>query len=227
MACIFDFSKENNDYRQRIAVVFCALFERDFLENFYTVLEELFNGNYSILGLKKAVYKNKMYLMKEQNNVKPIIKKDNENSEVFIKSILKVVALLFLLGEVFIEIQNNIENDSYTIKLEEDLTILSDTIITIESQRSIYLGVLRESRLKLRDFEYIASKLEEIDNIFINECCNIRKVMQLVADAKENENSNLRELCNDIQDTISSILKGRELERKFFGNTNINRGRLQ
>ena len=227
MAWIFDFSNENNDYRQRIAIVFCALFERDFLENFYTVLEELFNGNYSILGLKKAVYKNKPYLMKEQNDVKPVIHKDNENSEVFIKSILKGIALLFLLGEAFIEIQSDMENDDHKIKIEEDLTILSDTIMTIESQRNVYLGMLRESRLKLRDFERIASKLEELDDIFVNECRSIKKFVKLIIESKEYQDSRVTGLCNDIQDTISSILKGRELERKFFGSININRGSFQ
>ena len=227
MAWIFDFSKENDDYRQRIAVVFCALFERDFLEDFYTVLEELFNGNYSILGLKKAVYKNRIYLMREQNDIKPIIEKDNKKSETFANSVLKTMALLFLLGEVYFEMQRSMENNEYNTKLEEELTILSDTIITIESQRSIYLSIVREGKLPRKDLAKITSKLEELDDIFINACRSIKKFVQEITITKENQNDDITKLCNDVIDTVSSILNARQLERKFFGRTNINMNRFQ
>lgn len=212
MADVFDYSKEYNDYKQRIALVYKALFENEFLENFYVIMQELFNGNYLLSDLRKAVEKSRKGLFDGKTLAKPILKKENTSN--FTNSVEKTLALLFLLGEVCFEIKNNMDDEEFD--LYKNLTILSDTIITIESERSVYLSALNESSMKTRDVEHIRVHLIEMDNIFVKKCKNVEKYLRDKMPTLDIKRESEKEISKDIVNVISSIVRVRELERKFL-----------
>lgn len=217
MADVFDYTKEYTDYKQRVALVYKALFENEFLENFYVIMQELFNGNYLLEDLRKAVEKSRRGLFDNKNTVKPILKK--ENTSQFTNSVEKTLALLFLLGEVCYELVNNLDDDEF--ELYKNLTVLSDTIITIESERSVYLSTLNESRLKTRELEHISAYLMEMDNIFVKKCEQIDMYLRDVLPKLDKNKEDEKEIGKDILNIVSSIVRVREIEKKFLRIDNV------
>lgn len=126
MAVVFDFSKESNDYRQRIAVVFKSLFERDFLEYFDIFLEEIFKGNYSINALKEAVQKNK-HVLSNDLVVGAIFKKKDNESKLAIE-IMKLIILAMMFNEGYIKLKDIVDGIETKEDMKDVLGMLNYTL---------------------------------------------------------------------------------------------------
>lgn len=204
MAVVFDFSKESNDYRQRIAVVFKALFERDFLENFDIVLNELFNGHYSIKYLKEAIEKNKRTLLRQGMGV-PVINKKDEN-EKFANTTIKMVILVMMLGEEYIKLKDILNGIESKDNLDDSLEVLNHIVDDISKTRDDLRHTLRETNFDMSQRRAIDESMKDIDDIVVGCCISLRMVIVDDILSLSEIDNNRRFICESIVEKVSVII---------------------
>ncbi|MBP5427500.1 MAG: hypothetical protein J6Y29_06425 [Clostridiales bacterium] len=206
MTIVFDFSKESNDYRQRIAVVFRSLFEKEFLENFDIVLEELFKGNYSIELLKEAIKKSKHLLQEGESVHHGVIRKDKEN-EKFSNKAIRVIILLMVLGEEYTWIKDEIEVIRDSENLISNMKLLRDIIDNIEKERYLLGNELRHAKFSISEIDQITVVLKDIEDIFIGRCEDIKTYIEEVLFVREDVDQPVKEIGVGIIKRINNVSK--------------------
>lgn len=213
MAVVFDFSKESNDYRQRIAVVFKSLFERDFLENFDIVLEELFNGRYSIKSLKEAISKSKHVLL-EGNVGRPLIEKKKENDR-FANETIKMIILIMMLGEEYIKLKDILDGIETRDNIEDSLGVIKDIVDEIGKTKSSLKESLANTNFDIAQRNGVNDVLNNMDDVLVSCCFNLRMLVVDEILSLSDVEDDSRILGESIVHSISVIINGRERTRIF------------